>query len=38
MADHPTIKGEGQFVEAIKKIVLDDYFSAIEITTIKSNN
>lgn len=36
MAYPTTIKGEGPIVETIKKIVLDDYFSAIEITTIKN--
>lgn len=35
MAYPSTIKGEGPVVETIKKIILDDYFSAIEITTIK---
>ena len=35
MAYPSTIKGEGPVVETIKKIVLDEYFSAIEITTIK---
>ncbi len=35
MAFPTTIKGEGPVVETIRKIVLDDYFSAIEITTIK---
>src|SRR5665647_3041527 len=37
MAYPATIKGEGPVVETIKKIVLDDYFSVIEITTIKSD-
>ncbi len=37
MAYPATIKGEGPVVETIKKVVLDDYFSAIEITTIKSD-
>lgn len=36
MAFPATIKGEGPVVETIKKVVLDEYFSAIEITTIKS--
>ncbi len=36
MAYPETIKGEGPVLETIKKIVLDDYFSAIELTTIKS--
>src|SRR5687767_239319 len=35
MAYPTTIKGEGPVVETIKKIVLDDYFEAIEITTVK---
>ena len=36
MAFPATIKGEGPVVETIRKVVLDEYFSAIEITTIKS--
>ena len=35
MAFPATIKGEGPVVETIRKIAVDDYFSAIEITTIK---
>lgn len=35
MAYPSTMKGEGPIVETIKKIAIDDYFSAIEITTIK---
>ena len=35
MAYPTTIKGEGPVVETIKKLALDDYFTAIEITTIK---
>lgn len=35
MAFPATIKGEGPVVETIRKILVDDYFSAIEITTIK---
>ena len=35
MAFPATIKGEGPVVETIRKIAIDDYFSAIEITTIK---
>lgn len=35
MAYPATIKGEGPVVETIRKIVLDEYFSAIEITTVK---
>jgi len=37
MAYPTTIKGEGPVVETIRKVILDTYFSAIEITTIKSN-
>lgn len=36
MAYPNTMRGEGQILETIKKIVVDDYFSAIEITTIKN--
>lgn len=36
MAYPTTIKGEGPIVETIKKLALDDYFNAIEITTIKN--
>lgn len=35
MAYPTTIKGEGPVVETIRKLALDDYFEAIEITTIK---
>ena len=35
MAYPTTIKGEGPILETIRKIVVDDYFTAIEITTIK---
>src|SRR5215210_3877098 len=35
MAYPSTIKGEGPIVETIKKLTLDDYFTAIEITTVK---
>lgn len=35
MAYPATIKGEGPIEETIKKIALDEYFHAIEITTIK---
>jgi sugar phosphate isomerase/epimerase len=35
MAYPATIKGEGPVLETIKKLALDDYFTAIEITTIK---
>jgi sugar phosphate isomerase/epimerase len=35
MAFPATIKGEGPVYETIRKIAIDDYFSAIEITTIK---
>lgn len=36
MAYPSTMKGEGPIVETVKKIVLDDYFNAIELTTIKN--
>ena len=36
MAYPTTIKGEGPILETIRKIVVDDYFTAIEITTIKN--
>ena len=36
MAYPATLKGEGPIVETIKKLVLDEYFNAIEITTIKN--
>ena len=36
MAYPATIKGEGPILETIKKMALDDYFTAIEITTIKN--
>ena len=35
MAFPETMKGEGPVLETIKKVVLDDYFTAIEITTVK---
>jgi len=35
MAYPSTIKGEGPILETIRKIAVDDYFTAIEITTIK---
>ena len=38
MAYPNTIKGEGPITETIRKVVLDDYFEAIEITTIKNND
>ncbi|WP_138476551.1 sugar phosphate isomerase/epimerase family protein [Dyadobacter bucti] len=37
MAYPSTLKGEGPVVETIKKVALDEYFTAIEITTIKDN-
>jgi sugar phosphate isomerase/epimerase len=37
MAFPATIKGEGPVLETIRKIAVDDYFSAIEITTIKDS-
>jgi sugar phosphate isomerase/epimerase len=35
MAYPDTIRGEGPIVETIRKLALDEYFTAIEITTIK---
>jgi sugar phosphate isomerase/epimerase len=35
MAYPSTIKGEGPVLETVKKIVLDDYFNAIELSWIK---
>lgn len=35
MAYPSTIKGEGPVLETIKKLALDEYFTAIEITTVK---
>ena len=35
MAFPSTIKGEGPILETIKKLTLDEYFTAIEITTVK---
>jgi sugar phosphate isomerase/epimerase len=37
MAFPSTIKGEGPIVETIRKLAIDDYFTAIEITTIKDD-
>ncbi|HKG69756.1 MAG TPA: hypothetical protein VKA92_12870, partial [Segetibacter sp.] len=37
MAYPTTIKGEGPIIETIKKLALDDYFNAIEITTIRNS-
>ena len=37
MAFPDTMKGEGPVVETIRKIAVDDYFNAIEITTIKND-
>lgn len=37
MAYPSTIKGEGPIVETIRKVALDDYFTVIEITTIKND-
>ncbi|HEX8676248.1 MAG TPA: TIM barrel protein [Segetibacter sp.] len=37
MAYPTTIKGEGPILETIKKLALDDYFNAIEITTIRNS-
>lgn len=36
MAYPATLKGDGPILETIKKLALDDYFNAIEITTIKN--
>lgn len=36
MAYPTTIRGEGPVAETIRKVVLDDYFEAIEITTVKN--
>lgn len=38
MAFPSTMKGEGPIVETVKKIALDDYFQAIEVTWIKDPN
>jgi sugar phosphate isomerase/epimerase len=38
MAFPATIKGEGPVYETIRKVVLDDYFTAIEITRIKNDD
>lgn len=38
MAYPTTIKGEGPIEETIKKLALDEYFHAIEITTIKDTD
>lgn len=38
MAYPDTIKGEGPVLETIRKIALDDYFNAIEITWIKDDS
>ena len=35
MAYPSTIKGEGPIEDTLRKIILDDYFNAIEITWIK---
>ena len=37
MAYPATMKGEGPILETVRKIALDDYFSAIELTWIKDN-
>ena len=36
MAYPATIKGEGPITETIKRLALDEYFNAIEITTVKN--
>ena len=38
MAYPATIKGEGPILETIKRLATDEYFTAIEITTIKDPN
>ena len=38
MAYPSTIKGAGPIEETIRKIAVDDYFDAIEITWIKDND
>lgn len=35
MAYPSTIKGKGPVVETIRKVILDDYFNAIEITPVR---
>lgn len=37
MAYPTTIRGEGPIVETIRKLAIDEYFTAIEITTIKDD-
>lgn len=37
MAYPTTIKGEGPILETIRKLAIDEYFTAIEITTIKDD-
>jgi len=37
MAYPSTIKGEGPILETVNKLALDEYFTAIEITTVKDN-
>ena len=36
MAYPDTMKGEGPIIETVRKIALDDYFNAIEISWIKN--
>lgn len=38
MAYPSTIKGEGPVLETVRKLALDDYFTAIEITTVKDKD
>lgn len=38
MAFPTTIRGEGPILETIKKVAVDDYFTAIEITTVKDKD
>lgn len=37
MAYPTTMKGEGPILETVRKLALDDYFTAIEVTTIKNS-
>jgi len=38
MAYPATIRGEGPILETVKKIAMDDYFDAIEVTWVKDKN
>ena len=35
---YPLIKGEGPILDTLKKIAVDDYFEAVEITWIKDKD